>query len=77
MALQSLTSIFESNQSVLKERLQGLKLPSDSSKIQTIINDYLNEMFDNESDFRQSLTQSEDYILQAALSLLNAQQGSV
>ena len=74
MALQSLTSIFESNQSVLKERLQGLKLPSDSSKIQTIINDYLNEMFDNESDFRQSLTQSEDYILQAALSLLNAQQ---
>lgn len=31
-------------------------------------------MFDNESDFRQSLTQSEDYILQAALSLLNAQQ---
>lgn len=74
MALQSLTSIFESNQSVLKERLQGLKLPSDSSKIQAVINDYLNEMFDNEGDFRQSLTQSEDYILQAALSLLNAQQ---
>lgn len=74
MALKSITSIFESNQSVLKERLQGFKLPSDSSKIQTIINDYLNEMFDDEGDFRQSLTQSEDYILQAALSLLNAQQ---
>lgn len=74
MALQSLTSIFESKQSVLKERLQGLKLPSDSSKIQTVINDYLNEMFDNEGDFRQSLTQSEDYILQAALSLFKAQQ---
>lgn len=74
MSLQTLTSIFERNQAVLRERLQGLKLPSDSSKIQIVINDYLNEMFDNEGDFRQSLTQSEDYILQTALSLLNAQQ---
>ena len=74
MALQSLTSIFKSNQSVLGTKLQGLKLPSDSSRIQGIINDYLNEMFNNEGDFRQGLTQSEDYILQAALSLLNAQQ---
>lgn len=74
MALQSLTSIFKSNQSVLGTKLQGLKLPSDSSCIQGIINDYLNEMFSNEGDFRQGLTQSEDYILQAALSLLNAQQ---
>lgn len=74
MVLQSLTVIFESNQTVLREKLQGLKLPSDSSHIQGIINDYLNEMFDNEGSFRQGLTQSEDYILQAALSLLNAQQ---
>ena len=74
MALQSLTSIFKSNQSVLGTKLQGLKLPSDSSRIQGIINDYLNKMFNNEGDFRQGLTQSEDYILQAALSLLNAQQ---
>lgn len=74
MSLQSLTAIFESNKSVLVERLQGLKLPSDSSRVQSVINDYLNEMFDNEGDFRQGLTQAEDYILQAALSLLNAQQ---
>lgn len=73
MALQSLTAIFESNQAVLKEKLKELKLPADSSRIQRIINDYLNEMFDNEGEFRQGLTQSEDYILQAALSLLNAQ----
>ncbi len=59
---------------MLGTKLQGLKLPSDSSCIQGIINDYLNEMFNNEGDFRQGLTQSEDYILQAALSLLNAQQ---
>lgn len=71
---KTLTTIFESNKSVLKERLEGLSLPSDASKIQKIINDYLNEMFNNEGEFRQSLTQAEDYILQAALSLLNAQQ---
>lgn len=74
MSLKSLTAIFESNKSALIERLQGLKLPSDSSRVQSIINDYLNEMFDNEGDFRQGLTQAENYILQAALSLLNAQQ---
>lgn len=70
---KTLTTIFESNKSVLKERLEGLGLPFDASKIQKIINDYLNEMFNNEGEFRQSLTQAEDYILQAALSLLNAQ----
>lgn len=74
---KTLTIIFESNKSVLKERLEGLSLPSDASKIQKIINDYLNEMFNNEGEFRQSLTQAEDYILQAALSLLNAQQSMI
>lgn len=74
MALQSLTAFFESNQAVLKEKLQGLQLPADASRVQNVINDYLNTMFNNEGDFKQGLTQSEDYILQAALSLLNAQQ---
>lgn len=74
---KTLTIIFESNKSVLKEKLEGLSLPSDASKIQKIINDYLNEMFNNEGEFRQSLTQAEDYILQAALSLLNAQQSMI
>lgn len=77
MEQKTLTSVFESNKSVLKERLEGLSLPSDASKIQKIINDYLNEMFNNEGEFRQNLTQSEDYILQAALSLLNAQQSMI
>lgn len=74
---KTLTAIFESNRSILKEKLEGLSLPSDASKIQKIINDYLNEMFNNEGEFRQNLTQSEDYILQAALSLLNAQQSMI
>ena len=74
---KTLTTIFESNKLVLKGKLEGLNLPSDSQKIQTIINDYLNEMFDNDGEFRLHLTQAEDYILQAALSLLNAQQAMV
>lgn len=74
---KTLTTIFESNKFVLKGKLEGLNLPSDSQKIQTIINDYLNEMFDNDGVFRLHLTQAEDYILQAALSLLNAQQAMV
>lgn len=71
---QNLTTIFESNKPVLKEKLEGLSLPSDATKIQRIINDYLNDMFNSDGEFRQNLTQAEDYILQAALSLLNAQQ---
>lgn len=44
MEQKTLTSVFESNKSILKERLEGLSLPSDAPKIQKIINDYLNEM---------------------------------
>lgn len=70
----TLTSMFESNKQVLKKELADLVLPRDTNKIQKIVSDYLNLMFDNEGEYRQTLTQSEDYILQAALSLLQAQQ---
>ena len=43
MALQSLTAVFDRDQAILKEKLQGLNLPSDSSRIQNIINDYFQE----------------------------------
>lgn len=70
----SLASIFEANKTALAMDLQGLKLPQDAQKVQNAVSEYLDKMFDGEGDFRQQLTQSEDYILQAALSLLNAQQ---
>ena len=70
----TLTSFFEENKAVLAEKLQGCSLPQDAQKVQKIVSDFLDGMFDGEGDFRQQLTQSEDYILQAALSLLNAQQ---
>lgn len=70
----TLSSLFNSRIDELEQKLSGLHLPSDAEKVQKVIADYLKELFDNEGAFRQSLTQSEDYILQAALSLLNAQQ---
>jgi hypothetical protein len=75
MATQvSLRSLFESQKGDLEKRLAGLVLPNDAQKIQGIVSNYLSDVFDAEGEFRQSLTQSEDYILQAAISLLTAQQ---
>lgn len=65
--------MFESHKDELSAKLSGLCLPSDETKVFKIIYDYLQSVFDADGEFRQSLTQSEDYILQAAISLLNAQ----
>ena len=70
----TLTSLFCSRKEDLKRQLEGLLLPKDTNKVQQIITDYLNKLFDSDGEFRQSLTQSEDYMLQAVLSMLNAQQ---
>ncbi|MCG0155596.1 glycine zipper family protein [Phocaeicola vulgatus] len=70
----TLVSMFESNKDKLEQELKDLVLPQDTAKVQKIVNDYFNVLFDSESEYRQNLTQAEDYMLQAALSLLNAQQ---
>lgn len=70
----TLSSMFDSQQQALETQLEGLALPRDAEKIQSVVTNYLNGIFDDQGEFRQNLTQSEDYILQAALSLLNAQQ---
>ena len=73
----TLASMFESNKQALEKELAGLVLPKDANKIQQIVSKYLNSMFENDGEYRQQLTQAEDYILQAALGLLNAQQSIV
>ena len=73
----TLTSIFEATKEELVSSLSGLVLPKDTGKVQQIIAEYLNSVCDENSDYRQNLTQSEDYILQAALSMLNAQRDLV
>lgn len=70
----SFYSLFEANKNGLKEKLTGLTIPNDSAKIQKIVGQSLETIFDEKSEMRQSLTQSEDYILQAAMTLLTAQQ---
>ena len=73
----TLASMFESNKVVIEKELDGLILPKDAEKIQQIVSKYLDLMLEDEGEFRQNLTQAEDYILQASLSLLNAQQTMV
>lgn len=77
MEKKSLKQLFESQRDVLAQRLDGMKLPKDAEKAQAVVSNYLNELFDGDGEFRQNLTQSEDYILQAAMSLLNAQQSMI
>lgn len=73
----TLSSIFETTKGELANSLLGLMLPKDTEKVQTVIVAYLNNVCDENSEYRQNLTQSEDYILQAALSMLNAQRSLV
>lgn len=70
----TLKSIFASSKENLSQKLSGLSLPKDAQRIQEIVTDFLKKIFEPEGEYRQHLTQSEDYILQAAMSLLSAQQ---
>ena len=70
----TLKSLFELQRNQLAGQLAQLKLPEDSQKVQLIVSNSLNSMLENDGEYRQHLTQTEDYILQAALGLLNAQQ---
>lgn len=74
MKAHTLASMFESNKQALGQALEGLVLPKDASKIQSVVSEYFDELFNQNGEYRQNLSQAEDYILQAALSLLNAQQ---
>lgn len=77
MEASSLKKLFESQKDELKNKLQGLSLPNDTLKVQSLVKEYFGKLVDSNGDFRLSLTQSEDYILQAAMSLLNAQQDMI
>lgn len=74
MSNKTLTEIFDSHKEELSKKLANYSLPKDSKEVQATVADALNNMFENDGDYRQSLTQSEDYILQCAIQLLRAQQ---
>lgn len=71
---KTLTEIFDSHKEELANKLSGFSLPRDSKEVQKTVTEILGDMFENDGDYRQSLTQSEDYILQSAIQLLKAQQ---
>lgn len=72
--VNTLKSMFTTSKQELLDNLKGLSLPKDSSKVEKIVTDYLRSLFENEGVFRQSLTETEDYVLQSVLRLLQSQQ---
>lgn len=74
METLTLKSIFESNKEELSSKLEKLSLPKDSELVQKTVADFLGHLFENEGLYRQNLTESEDYLLQSILRLLQAQQ---
>lgn len=70
----TLKSVFSSTKEELAQKLSNLSLPKDATKVQGILTDHLSALFENENGYRQNLTESEDYILQSVLRLLNSQQ---
>ena len=70
----TLYSLFISSKDELTSQLEGLTLPSEAQEVQSCVVKYFNKIFDADGDFRQNLTLSEDYILQAAMSMLTMQQ---
>lgn len=74
MAETSIYQVFKEHENELADSMKDLSLPADTKKVQNIVETFLTSLFESDGDYRQSLTQSEDYILQAALQLLQAQQ---
>lgn len=70
----TLKSVFAKNKDGLIDSLKELSLPKDAIKVQSILTNHLSDLFENENGYRQNLTESEDYILQSVLRLLNSQQ---
>lgn len=70
----SLKSIFENSKEKLSQELTGLVLPKDAEAVQNVVANHLCELFENDNVYRQSLTESEDYILQSTIRLLQSEQ---
>ncbi|MDB9152575.1 hypothetical protein [Parabacteroides distasonis] len=68
-AKPTLTSMFKANEQVLEKCLKDRYLPKDARKIQSITEGFLNLIL---IKYRKNLSKSEDYILQAVLSLLDS-----
>lgn len=77
MANPSLKEIFCSQKEEFASSLEGLTLPKDSSKIQKNVSKYFSHLFENDGPYRQSLTESEDYVLMSVLQIIESQQALI
>ena len=74
---KTLKSLFEQSKDTLSTQLEPLSLPRDTQKVQDIVSSHLNGLLDSTGEYRQNLTQSEEFILLSAMNLLQAQQAMV
>ena len=74
---KSLKSLFEQSKVTLSTQLESLSLPRDTQKVQDIVSHHLNGLLDSTGEYRQTLTQSEEFILLSAMNLLQAQQAMI
>lgn len=73
----TLLSLFNKDRETLERQLTGLMLPKDTEKIQEIISSYFHALFESEGEYRQQLTQAEEYILISALGLIRTQHNMI
>ena len=69
--IQTLTELFDAGRASLEEKLRGLALPEDAARIRKIVESELAGLIAPKSDFRLSLTASENAILQQAVGLMD------
>ena len=74
---KSLKSLFEQNKISLANQLESLSLPRDTQKVKEIVSNHLNGLLDSAGEYRQTLTQSEEFILLSVMNLLQAQQSMI
>lgn len=74
---KSLKSLFEQGKETLAKKLESLSLPRDTQKVQDFVSCHMNGLLDSKGEYRQSLTQSEEFVLLSAMNLLQAQQAMI
>lgn len=70
----TLTTLFDKEKHSLESQLSGLEMPQNADKVQNIISGFLNMLLDDQGEYRQNLTKSEDYILQAGIALIGSKE---
>lgn len=74
---KSLKELFDQSKGELANRLESLSLPRDNQRVQEVVSCHLNDLLDSSGEYRQTLTQSEEFILLSAMNLLQAQQAMI